>query len=326
MAQSTIPSPTPAKTPCPEESQPAQSRPSISAPPNTRDSTFGSAKISQTLSPPEPSDSSFIDRQLSEQKSLTSLLQIQHQIYDCSEKIMQPNPSHQDQTSALGRLFCATDCFISHISRNHTLPSPSTLDPASRCSTLSNRAESSSTYALPLESSILPHNHKESFDSYHHLSTLQSGAAFYLMMACHARIISAYDAIISITPSATVLPCESPLTSTTDECSFSIGSFTVRPGTSLESLLHLQVISHQLEHLNSALYHCMVIDASLSSRLGSSKSSSNSQWARSSSSLQDFAVQVVEQQGMMLKGKIVTRITDAQGTLRSSVHQNRNEC
>ena len=68
----------------------------------------------------------------------------------------------------------------------------------------------------------------------------------------------------------------------------------------------------------------MMTDASsssLSPRLGSSKSSYNFQWARSSNNLQEFAVQVVEQQGMVLKEKIVARITDTQGTLRNSFHQ-----
>ena len=48
--------------------------------------------------------------------------------------------------------------------------------------------------------------------------------------------------------------------------------------------------------------------SSLSSRLGPSRSSSSPLEVRSSDSLQDFAVQVVEQQGMALKKKIVARI------------------
>ena len=326
MAQSPIPRSTSVRSPCAEECPSAQASSSISALANTRKSTPDSAMPYHSPPPPRYSNSEFMDCQVSERGSLASLLEIQQRIYDCSQKIMQLNPSHQDNTSALGRFFCATDQFIAHISRDHTLQPSSTLSPASRCSTLSSRAGSSSTYTLPPKSSISSLDCKETSDSCHPCPTLPNDTVFYLIMACHARILSAYDAIISVDPSTTVMRSEDPPKSTTGECSFSLGSFAVRPGTSLESLLHLQIILHQLDHLNSALCHCMMTDTSsssgLSSRSGLSKSGTSSPWAQSSSSLQDFAVQLIEQQGRVLKGRIAGRIMDAQGTLRNSVHQN----
>ena len=314
LTPSTVPTPIPAKTLCAEEDLPARPCPAFSSQINIRDSTSSPTKPPQAPSPPELSGFKLPNRQPREQESLASLLQIQQQVCDCSEEILQPHPSHQDHSRALGRLFCATDRFIFHISGNYTSASSSTHISGPQSSAISNRANSSSTHSPFLNPSIISHNQKQSLGSSHHTSPSPSTAVFYIIMACHARILAAYDAITSITPSATIFPCQFPTRSTTGECCFSLGSFTVRPGTSLESLLHLQVISHQLDHLNSALNHYMLTDAAslspLSSRLGPSRSSSSPLGVRSSDSLQDFAVQVVEQQGMALKRRIVARIEE----------------
>ena len=318
LTTSTVPSPTPARTPRSREDQNAHPQSSHFSQLYTRDCTLNSTKLPQAPSPPEHIGSELQNRQFDEQKSLASLLQIQQQICDCSKEIMQPNRSHQDHSGALGKLFCATDQFISHVSQmcgDLTPASSSTPVSGVQSSAISNGANSSSAQALIFNSSIVSPspNQKETLGSSHHISPFPSAAVFHIIMACHAHILMAYDTIISTTPSATLFPRQSP-TSTTGECCFSIGSFTVRPRTSLESLLHLQVISHQLDHLNSTLYRYMMTDAtplsSTPSRVGPSKSSSSSLEEWCNDSLQEFAVQAVEQQGMALKGKIVARIAE----------------
>lgn len=313
LTPSTVPPPTLARTSRPREDLPAHPRSSHSSQLNTRDNNSIWRSPSQAPSPPELNASELRNRQSDEQKSLAGFLQMQQQICDCSEDIMQANRSSQDHSRALGKLFCATDRFISHVSHisgNHASASSSTPIPGIQPSTIPGRASPSSTHGFLLDASIDSLNQKEDLGSSHHTSPFPSAAVFYIIMACHARILTAYEAIINTTPATKVLPCQSPTSSTTGEyCS--IGSFTVRPGTSLESLLHLQVISHQLDHLNSALYCYMMTDASLlSSRLGSNRSSSSPLGARSTDSLQDFAVQAVEQQGNQLKGKIVAKIAE----------------
>lgn len=313
MTPSSVPPPTPARTPHPREDLPVHPHSSHSSQLNTRDNISSWRKPSQAPSPPELKALELRSRQSDEQKSLASFLQMQQQICECSEDIMQANPSSQDHSRALGKLFCATDRFISHVSHisgKYAPVSSSISIPGIQPSAISNRASPSSTHAFLLDPSIEFLSQNPDLGSSPHTSPFPSAAVFYIIMACHARILTAYDAIISNTPATKVLPCQSPISSTTGEyCS--IGSFTVRPGTSLESLLHLQVISHQLDHLNSALYCYMMTDASLSSsRLGSNKSSSSPPGARSTDTLQECAVQAVEQQGNLLKGKIVARIAE----------------
>lgn len=313
QSPSTAPPPTPVRTPRPREDLPAHPHSSHFSQLNTRENISNWSKPSQAPSLPELNASELRNRQSREQKSLASFLQVQQQICDCSEDIMQADRSSQDHSRALGKLFCATDRFISHVSHisGHYAPASSSLSiPGIQPSATSNRASPSSTHAFLLDPSIDSLNQKEDLGSSYPPSPFPSAAVFYIIMACHARILTAYDATMNATPATKALPCQSPTYSTTGEyCS--IGSFTVRPGTSLESLLHLQVISHQLDHLNSALYCYMMTDASLlSPRLGSKKSSSSPPGARNTDSLQEFAVQAVEQQGNLLKEKIVARIAE----------------
>ena len=314
LTPSKVPPPTPASKSRPREDLPARQHSSHSPQPNTRDDIPSWRKPSQAASPPELGASEFRKRQPDEQKSLASFLQMQQQICDCSEDIMQANRSSQDHSRALGKLFCATDRFISHVSHisgKHGPASSPVSIPCLQASATWNRASPSSTHACLLDPSFDSHNQTEDLGSSRQTSPFSSAAVFYIIMACHARILTAYDAIVNTTPATKVIPRQPPTSSATGEyCS--IGSFTVRPGTSLESLLHLQVISHQLDNLNSALFCYMMTDASSSLRLGSNGSSSSSPpgGLRSTDSLQDFAVQAVEQQGNLLKGKIVAKIAE----------------
>ncbi|KAI6713204.1 hypothetical protein JHW43_004289 [Diplocarpon mali] len=81
-----------------------------------------------------------------------------------------------------------------------------------------------------------------------------STSTFYTMLKCHVRLLSAYDATLDAM-SSRLLELEhldmqaSPLTS-----ALSIGSFVVPFGAIIETLLHLQVISHQLERLKTAIH------------------------------------------------------------------------
>lgn len=307
---SAVPPPTPVMSPRPREDLPANPQFSPFSHLNTRDKISSQRKPSRAPSPVELSASELPNRQSHEQKSLAIFLQMQQQICDCSEDIMQANRSCQDHSRALGKLFCATDRFISHVSQisgNYTPASSSTSIPGIQPFTNSKRASPSRMHAFLPDPSIDSLSQKEDIGF---SSPFPSVAVFYIIMACHARIFTAYDAIINTIPATKVHPCQS-LTSPESGEYCSIGSFTVRPGTSLESLLHLQVISHQLHHLNSALYRYMRTDASLfSSGLCSKKSSSSPPGARSNDSLQEFAVQAVEQQGNLLKDKIAARIAE----------------
>ena len=314
-----------------------------------RNCTLSSTKPSPAPSPSKLSDSERRNGPLHERKSLATLLQIQQEICDCSEGIIRPSRSLLDHSHALGSLLCATDRFVSHVTQmcGESIPgsSSTSVSGVQSTTTASNNTSSSNKHAFFIDPSIYsPDRKEENLGSCRHYASpgpTANAAVFHILMACHAHILTAYDTIISSTVASSTTPSHSPsppttsstttttTTTTGGESCFSIGKFSVRPHTSLESLLHLQVISHQLDHLNSAIYRYLMSSAdttlssasasllSLSSRLGPpSKSSSSSsslnlgEQQRASGSLQEFAIQAVEWQGMVLKGKILARMTE----------------
>ena len=343
LTSSTVPPPI--RTPHLREDDLPHPHSSYSSQVYARSCISSSTKPSPAPPPSKLSGSERRNGQLHEQKSLAALLQIQQEICDCSEEIIQPSRSLLDHSRALGSFLCATDRFISHVTQMCGDPIPGSssrsVSGVQCTTTASNHTSSSNKHAFFLDPSIVsPDQKEETLGSCHHHASpgpIANAAVFHILMACHAYILTAYDTIVSSTAASSTTPSHPPsppttsttTTTTTGECCFSIGNFTVRPRTSLESLLHLQVISHQLDQLNSALYRYLMPSAdttlpsppsslsSLSSRLGPpSKSSSSSsslnlgEQQRGSESLQEFAIQAVERQGMVLKGKIVARITE----------------
>ncbi len=81
-----------------------------------------------------------------------------------------------------------------------------------------------------------------------------STSTFYTMLKCHVRLLSAYDTTLD-TMSSRLLELEHlDVTANTLTSALSIGSFVVPFGAIIETLLHLQVISHQLDRLKTALH------------------------------------------------------------------------
>ncbi|KAH7346257.1 hypothetical protein BKA65DRAFT_273516 [Rhexocercosporidium sp. MPI-PUGE-AT-0058] len=79
-------------------------------------------------------------------------------------------------------------------------------------------------------------------------------STFYTMLKCHVRLLSAYDTTLD-TMSSRLLELEHlDVTANTLTSALSIGSFVVPFGAVIETLLHLQVISHQLDRLKTALH------------------------------------------------------------------------
>ncbi|PBP17274.1 C6 zinc finger domain protein [Diplocarpon rosae] len=81
-----------------------------------------------------------------------------------------------------------------------------------------------------------------------------STSTFYTMLKCHVRLLTAYDATLD-TMSSRLLELEHlDMQANSLTCALSIGSFVVPFGAIIETLLHLQVISHQLDRLKTALH------------------------------------------------------------------------
>ncbi|KAK0121274.1 hypothetical protein ONS96_011449 [Cadophora gregata f. sp. sojae] len=79
-------------------------------------------------------------------------------------------------------------------------------------------------------------------------------STFYTMLKCHVRLLSAYDTTLD-TMSSRLLELEHlDVTANTLTSALAIGSFVVPFGAIIETLLHLQVISHQLDRLKTALH------------------------------------------------------------------------
>lgn len=253
-----------------------------------------------------------------------TLLQLQMEIHDSSTKIVDPHRTtdtsepggseHRRQLGTLGRLFCVADKFIRLISDAGgplSAPIPSTPCPVHlrsnavtgeerSYSSLSNKAWVSS----PALGSLGPDTSNEMLPTKPQFSDT---TAFHLIMACHTRLLMAYDFII--TTIAEELPNVSNLGqghSTLTGSNFAIGAFTIQNGTFLESLLHLQVISHQLDHLSDALHHYLLVSRPFPRHKDLSSGSLSrtlyqTRWTSPPDTLGNLATGVIEEQVMTLK-------------------------
>ena len=242
-----------------------------------------------------------------------TLSRLQLEIHDCSERVIQQarratdasnskDPDNHILYEALGILLSTSERFIEvtscicnpvHAPQNSSLHSSSENEQSFfSCKSYASSPASltdisrSSTAARPLDS-----------------------ATFHLMLACHTRLLPAYDAILDSISQR--LPNPDSLSGFGD--AFSIGSFTVPNGTFLESLLHLQVISHQLHRLSTTLHGHLL--ASRPQQPIEESGSGHMRWGLCKAkrtvpvSMGDFAMEEVEEREVALQAKI-TKISE----------------
>ena len=284
--------------------------------------------VSKSMSTLRTGAQELVTNQTDELKQTESMLQLQIEIYDCSAKIIHSDTNletnHQachNQSGTLGKLFCATEKFINLISETcspqrpttpQTSALPSPLSARSAESNNSNMAGQNGTSLKRGASSPAPDGSFGSFmfnamPSSKCDAAFSSTAAFHLMMACHTRLLTAYDIIINNIGSQ--LANDSNYGNPPSTASLSIGTFTIESGTFLESRLHLQVISHQLSNLSDALRRALL--SSRSQRRPEDFSSGATlrgfyQGRRPATppTLEESAMELVDEQEMILQMKI----------------------
>ena len=266
--------------------------------------------------------------QTDELKQTQSMLQLQIEIYDCSATIIHSdtkfevdNQGCQNQSGALGKLFCATEKFIKLISDTCSPHHPTTPQASALFSpmTVHSAGSSNTTMAVEKRPSLKRGASSPALDgsfgsfmfdampSSKCDAAFSSTAAFHLMMACHTRLLTAYDTIINNIGAQLSDASNSACRPST--ASLSIGAFTIESGTSLESRLHLQVISHQLSNLSNALRRALLSSRShrqaedFSSR-ATMRSLYQAQRPATPPTLEESAMELVEEQEMILQMKI----------------------
>ncbi|KAE8445140.1 hypothetical protein EG329_013742 [Mollisiaceae sp. DMI_Dod_QoI] len=135
-----------------------------------------------------------------------------------------------------------------------------------------------------------------------------STSTFYMMLKCHIRLLSAYDTTLDAMPSRLLkfknIDAVQSLTS-----ALSIASLGVSYGAIIETLLHLQVISHQLDRLKTALHGNLLKlqpqrsipnTRSLPARLGLCK-----QGRSPSVSMVDFKLEEIQERERALQTKLL---------------------
>ncbi|KAF8849210.1 hypothetical protein BDZ45DRAFT_753007 [Acephala macrosclerotiorum] len=250
-----------------------------------------------------------------EQAHCQTLAKLQSEIDACSERIMhQARRMHtasssyttesQKLSEALGVLLSTAERFIDLISTIcrtfDTITSSRSVSP------------SSSPWASPF---ITPQMESQQgyFGGSLDPSMLTTGrqlsnSTFYTMLKCHVRLLSAYDTTLD-TMSSRLLELENIDAVQSLTSALSIGSFVVPYGAIIETLLHLQVISHQLDRLKSALHgnllkiqpqRPMSNTRSLPARLGLCK-----QGRSPSVSMVDFKLEEIQERERALQTKLL---------------------
>ncbi|KAK3174768.1 hypothetical protein OEA41_002014 [Lepraria neglecta] len=284
--------------------------------------------VSKSLSTLRTGILDFGTSQTDELKQTQSMLQLQIEIYDCSATIIHSdttfeidNQGCQNQSGALGKLFCATEKFIKLISDTCSPQHPTTPQASTLISPMSARSAGSSNTTMAVEKRPSLKRGASSpaldgsfgsfmFDAMPSSkcdAAFSSTAAFHLMMACHTRLLTAYDTIINSIGAQLSDASNSGRRPST--ASLSIGAFTIESGTSLESRLHLQVISHQLSNLSDALRRALLSSRShrqaedFSSR-ATMRSLYQARRPATPPTLEESAMELVEEQEMILQMKI----------------------
>lgn len=215
----------------------------------------------------------FTDLRLrSAHRSTQCLLQIQLEIYASSAKFMSwkaapnlyesPDTVSDSQPESMGNFFSAVEKFISLISESQGIisgrsspqisaPSPSASFADTKTTTFESTDYSSSfspSRILQPTSAVNANSSRSPFDV-----SEPDFAAFHLVLACHTRLMAAYEAIvdaIAVQPRS----MSNGNLGVSSIASLSIDGFMVQCGTSLESHLYLQIIVHQLERLSHTCY------------------------------------------------------------------------
>lgn len=208
-------------------------------------------------------------------KGAQAFLQIQFEIYACCAKFLclnklpnrhdSPDPPRNSQSETLGKFFSTAEKFISLVSEPQSAISVSSSPrtSASCPSTYSTETEAMAfgnpEYSTPrtppwIVQPTSTFNAKPSRSTFDVPET--DPAAFHLVLACHIRLMTAYEAIVDAIAAQSQDMGNGNMVAGS-VASLSIGGFIVQCGSSLESLLHLQIILHQLDRLSDACYACL---------------------------------------------------------------------
>lgn len=258
----------------------------------------------------------------SEQSHVQTLAKLQSEIDVCSERIMHqarrmhgsPNnytTESQKLSEALGILLSTAERFIDLISticRTFDTISSRSASPAA------TPWGSPSPFTTPqmeaTQQGYFNNNNNMSLDP----NLLTTGgsrqlstATFYTMLKCHVRLLSAYDTTLD-TMSSRLLELEHIDSMQNITSALSIGSFVVPYGAIIETLLHLQVVSHQLDRLKTALHGNLLKiqprtvqqNRSLPARLGLCK-----QGRSPSVGMVDFKLEEIQERERALQTKLL---------------------
>lgn len=198
------------------------------------------------------------------------LLQMQLELYACTVKLpcSETTPNHYDysestcnsQSEILGKLFSIAERFISLISEPNVASfrnlSPEDSVQCHSPSAVDIKNMGVSPFQLFGGRMLSPVVQQPSYLS---AKSPRSGlgtrvpdpAAIHLVLAFHIRLMNAYEAIIDAIASQSQIIGKAK-TASGAISSLSIGGFAVESGTSLESLLHVQIILHQIGRLGDA--------------------------------------------------------------------------
>lgn len=197
-----------------------------------------------------------------------ALSRLQREVDDFSERMLQQartsscSPEfrtldRQNLSEALGVLLSAADRFVKlipHICRPSTAPPTRSTSPAPLQSPWLNPHPRNSNMNHDSWRSIagsgtrmLTPETTANIESQHALD----GGTFHLMLVCHTRLLFAFEATLEAMLQR-LLDQAKPEASAVPTDTISIGFYVVPNGTSLETLLYLQAISHQLERLGAA--------------------------------------------------------------------------
>ncbi|EKD16679.1 uncharacterized protein L3040_001418 [Drepanopeziza brunnea f. sp. 'multigermtubi'] len=245
---------------------PDMEMPTISPAITTLSSTAGMPDLMAAISP--PNDSTHAQK----------LSKLQSEIETCSESITHqarrmstPSTAYSSEgqklSEALGVLLSTAERFIELItcickSSDSLVPSRSSSpspwyqpDQANGSFGTTNRPFSAlhshnNTFSTSLDPGLLLGGAAAAPESSSALST----STFYTMLKCHVRLLSAYDATLDAMSSRLLELAHLDMHAIALTSALSIGSFVVPYGAIIETLLHLQVISHQLHRLKTALH------------------------------------------------------------------------